>query len=164
MPEIGRGKASLEYFSAVMDMLLPLGVAVYSSHANLLAWESMDSLENMHAASAHLHKLQGVSPDEVINVTVTCDGTWSKRGFTATYGVVVVIAWETGQVLDFQIKSKCCMACALKLNSVDEDSEEFRMWWDGHRDVWGGIMWTHLQRWKDMQHLRSGSDQRSVFT
>ena len=98
----------------------------------------MDSaLENMRAASAHIHKLQGVSPDEVINVTVTCDDTWSKRGFTATYGVVVVIAWETGQVLDFQIKSKCYMACALELNSVDEDSKVFRMWCDGHRDVCG---------------------------
>ena len=109
--------------------------AAYSVHVNCMARVPIDStLENIRAASAHL--LQGVPPDEVINVTVTCDGTWSKRGFTAMYGVVVVIAWETGQMLDFQIKSKRCMACALKLNSVDEDSEEFRMWWDGLRDMW----------------------------
>ena len=37
----------------------------------------------------------GAFPEEVVDVVVTCDGTWSKRGFTATYGIVVVIAWDT---------------------------------------------------------------------
>lgn len=64
-----------------------------------------------------------------------CDGTWSKRGFTATYGIVAVIAWETGQVLDFQVKSKCCNACSRKLTQVGEESEEFAAWWETHKDT-----------------------------
>ena len=31
---------------------------------------------------------------------VTCDGTWPKRGFTANYGVVVVISSIALYVLD----------------------------------------------------------------
>ena len=58
--------------------------------------------------SAHLHQSCKVPFDEIIDAAVTCDGTWSKRGFTAMYGVVAVISWETGQVLDFEIKSKRC--------------------------------------------------------
>ena len=71
MQEIGRGQASLEYFYGMMDMLPPLGVATYSAHVNRLARVSMDSaLENMRAASAHLHKLQGIFPDKVINAVL----------------------------------------------------------------------------------------------
>ena len=51
--------------------------------------------ENMRAAG----------PTEVIiYIAVTCDGTWSKHGFTATHGAVMVISWESGQVLDFEMK------------------------------------------------------------
>ena len=54
---------------------------------------------NMQAASQNLHRKFGVQPSALKDVTVTCDGTWSKRGFTATNGVVVVIAWSTGKIL-----------------------------------------------------------------
>ena len=50
--------------------------------------------DNMRAASDHLHSLCQARPDEVIDVAVTCDGTWSKRGFTAAYRVTAVIALE----------------------------------------------------------------------
>ena len=40
----------------------------------------------------------------MIYVEVTCDGT--KRSFTGAYRVVVVIAWETGQVLDYEVLCK----------------------------------------------------------
>ena len=99
MREIGRGKKSLEPFCGVMDMLPPLSSPAYIEHNHRVADAVMAvALENMCAASAHLHKLQGVDPTTVLDITVTCDGTWSKRGHTATHGVVVVIAWETGQV------------------------------------------------------------------
>ena len=83
---------------------------------------------NMLASSAHLHRLHGAKFTDVIDIAVTCDGTWSKRGFTATHGVVAVIAWETGQVLDFEIKSKHCSVCAMKMEVMDEGSNEFAEW------------------------------------
>ena len=91
--------------------------------------------ENMLAASARLHKLHDVEPTEVINVAVTCDGTWSKRGFTATHGIVTIIAWESGQVLDFEIKSKRCNVCACQKEGMDP--EAFMEWWEGHQAFCG---------------------------
>ena len=67
-----------------------------------------------------------VGPSDVIDVAVTCNGTWSKRGFTATYGIVVVILWMTVQVPDFEILSKCCTVYSLKKEKLDESSEEFK--------------------------------------
>ena len=37
------------------------------------------AMPNMLAALAYLHQLHGVAPDEVLDVTVTCDGTWSYQ-------------------------------------------------------------------------------------
>lgn len=88
----------------------------------------------MLAASAHLHRLHGLEPDEMLDIMGTIDGTWSKRGSTATYGVVAVIAWETGQVLDFEIKSKRCNLCSRFQQKLEKDTEEFRKWYKGHED------------------------------
>ena len=67
---------------------------------------------NMNAASEYLHCLNGIDPQDILDIKVTCDGTWSRRGFTAIHGVVVVISWDTGQVLDFEVMSKSCMLTA----------------------------------------------------
>ena len=132
MRMIGKGRAGLESFCGVMDMLPPVTAHAYSSHLSVLAEASVQAAaDNMRAASEYLHSLLGATPEEVVDVVVTCDGTWSKRGFTATYGIVVVIAWETGQVLDYVVKSKRCVVCARQ--TLDPESEEYATWWDTHR-------------------------------
>ena len=88
----------------------------------------------MLSASAYLHALHGSAPTEVVDVAVTCDGTWSKRGFTATYGVVVVISWETGQVLDYEIMSKRCNTCECQKTRWGVDSDRFKEWMETHKD------------------------------
>ena len=134
MREIGRGRNSLESFCGIMDLPPPLSIPAYRDHNRRLAKISMECAgENMLAAC--LHQLRGVPCDEIIDIAVTCDGTWSKRGFTAMYGVVAVIAWETGQVLDFEIMSKRCSACSRKLHTVEETSDEFKDWWETHKGV-----------------------------
>ena len=57
---------------------------------------------------------------------VTCDGTWSKRGFTALYGVVVVASWDSGQVLDCEFVSKYCTECAAH-EKLSKDSDEYQI-------------------------------------
>ena len=67
---------------------------------------------------------------------VTCDGTWSKRGFTALYGVVVVASWDTGKVLDVELKSKFCSVCSAR-HQMDETSQEFMDLWEVHQSECG---------------------------
>lgn len=57
--------------------------------------------------ATHLHVLHDADPSNVIDISVSCDGTWSRHGHTATHSVVV-INWETGQVLDYEILTKRC--------------------------------------------------------
>ena len=56
--------------------------------------------------------IYNVPPPISMDVTVTCDCTWSKRGFTALHGVVVVISWDSGEVLDCEVVSRHCSECA----------------------------------------------------
>ena len=88
---------------------------------------------NMLAASAHLNHLHDAKSIDIIDVAVTCDGTWSNRSVTATHGVVAFIALETGRVLDFKIKSKRCSVCAMQMEQLDEGPNEFDEWWEGNQ-------------------------------
>ena len=42
-----------------------------------------------------VRRLAGASEDEIVDVLVSCDGTWQKRGFSSLFGVVFVIAHIT---------------------------------------------------------------------
>ena len=93
MRVIGKGRTGLESFCGVMVMLPPVIAHAYSSHLSVLADASVQAAaNNMRAASEYFHSLLSAIPEEVVDVVVTCNGTWSKLSFTATYGIVMVIA------------------------------------------------------------------------
>ena len=51
---------------------------------------------------------------QILDVSVSFDGTCAKRGFTYRTGVVFVIAGETGELRDYHVLSKECHTCSLK--------------------------------------------------
>ena len=67
------------------------------------------------------------SGDEVIDILVSCDGTWQKRGFSSLFGAVFVIAYETGKVVDYIALSKYCAGCKL-WDDRDKSSTEYAKW------------------------------------
>lgn len=75
--------------------------------------------------------------DAVINISVSFDGTWHKRGFTSNYGIGVCIDVLTGLVIDFEVLSSYCHACALKNSAKREGKitgQEFESWREAHTD------------------------------
>lgn len=46
--------------------------------------------------------------DEVVDVIVSFDGIWVKRGFIFFIGVVFVILVDIGEVLDYYVFLKFC--------------------------------------------------------
>ena len=89
----GRGSAGLETICGLMGLPPPVSPRSYSMHNNALQkFVQNVRMESSMVASEQLHRLQGDDPNDVIDVTVTCDGSWSHRGFVVLYGVVAVIS------------------------------------------------------------------------
>ena len=133
MRMIGKGRSGLQTFSAFINMPPPLLWLSYTAHAQLiLNLTSQKALKSREAMSQHLHMVHGLQEDDILDIIVTCDGTWSKRGFTALYGVVVVASWETGQVLDCEVLSKYCAECSAH-SHLDTESTQFLEWMETHK-------------------------------
>ena len=130
----GRGSAGLETICGIMGLPPPVGPKSYSAHNSLLQkFVQNVRMESSKVASAQLHRLQGPDPSDSVDVTVTCDGPWSRRGFVAPYGVVAVISWETGQVLDVTVLSKSCKVCKEAERTMGSESQEFLDWMEKHQ-------------------------------
>ena len=79
-----------------------------------------------------VHWAHGVEEGHLLDVTVSFDGSWQKRGHTSLYGFDAVVEVDTGLVLDYTVASKYCHTCALKLSKWDEDSPQFQDWYRTH--------------------------------
>ncbi|XP_011873476.1 PREDICTED: uncharacterized protein LOC105565135 [Vollenhovia emeryi] len=65
-------------------------------------------------------------------ITVSGDGSWRKRGFSSLFGIVSLIGWYTGKVLDIVVKSKYCKAC--EYWKKKEDTAEYKEWIETHEE------------------------------
>ena len=131
--EAGIGRDALSDITEILGLPSPVAAVNFRKHITELVGATTSVTDQMlRDAHVKLHEHYNCQMDEVINVPVTFDGTWSKRGYTAKYGVGVVISVDTNSVLDFVILSKFCKKCSsCKLN---KNSTEFEEWYSDHRD------------------------------
>lgn len=45
-----------------------------------------------------------MSNDDILDITVTCDGTWAKQSLTSQFDFVMFLSWESGQVNVYEVK------------------------------------------------------------
>ena len=77
-----------------MGMLPPVSQRAYTTQNQKLFVASGEEREASFAdAAAELRK--DVPEDQVLDITVTCDGTWARQGFLSLYGIVVVASWKS---------------------------------------------------------------------
>ncbi|GFT66727.1 uncharacterized protein TNCV_1394951 [Trichonephila clavipes] len=72
---------------------------------------------------------------DIVDIGVSYDGSWLTRGHTSNIGVGCVIDLLTGFVIDYEVMSKLCGECEQTKFALEEDSAEFRIWYEGHQDV-----------------------------
>ncbi|CAL1287631.1 unnamed protein product [Larinioides sclopetarius] len=136
---IGRGHSALETFSMVlgtpsMDSKTfnncMKNVCLKNKHAKL----QMLELSRNAVRDAHIIENPELEKSAVLDISVSYDGTWQKRGFTSNLGVGCVIDMLTGIVVDFEILSKYCHECVIAERDLKKNSVEFHIWFDGHKD------------------------------
>lgn len=75
--------------------------------------------------------LQG---EEIIDIGVSFDGTWHKRGHSSLYCIGCIIDILTGLVIDFTVISKYCHQCTKTAADLGKESAEFFVWYKSHKD------------------------------
>jgi hypothetical protein len=77
------------------------------------------------------YKDMGVEPDDdqILDVDVSFDATWQKRGHKSNVAASFVVEADTGMVMDYSVTSKYCNKC-IAINhyyKADEDTHDRKM-------------------------------------
>ena len=80
----------------------------------------------------HLREAINKGENPIIDISVSFDGTWQKRGFTSLYGVSIWTDVLTGYVVDHVVLSKYCHACKLQ-EAKNLPEAELAAWREGAR-------------------------------
>ena len=114
MRNIGVGHQGLVKFTCVMNMLPPMNENSYRDHVKALrnAAESV-AKSSMSKAAGEVKEFYEPAEDGLYDIAVSGDGTWRKRGFSSSYGVVTALSTITGKALACEVMSKDCKECRL---------------------------------------------------
>ena len=126
----GKGNAAMENFCALLNIPPFLSKRAFASHVQALKTALLElTAAKLQEAVSELKSFltnfdTELEDQRVLDVTVSTDGTWMKRGFTSLFGCVFVISADTGKVLDFGVLSRYCKSCEM-WSKRDPESEEY---------------------------------------
>ncbi|XP_034241620.1 uncharacterized protein LOC117645485 [Thrips palmi] len=136
---IGAGYASMEKFGITLQMNI-INPEVYRDHLNQLILENQSlrqqtlSLAREAVRRAHIEVDPSLADQDVIDIPVSFDGSWPKRGHTSLVGFGAVVDILTGLVVDFELVSKFCHMCSIRADEFG-DTETFQAWKKRHEDL-----------------------------
>ena len=130
--EIGYGYEGLVTLSSILNMPCMTKSAYRTQLENILEVLESECKDEMKRVGVNVRETVLKENGEVDNgqpveIAVSFDGTWAKRGFTSLTGIVFVISLDTGEVLDYHVLSKTCQKCAVKKSKCEND-DEFEEW------------------------------------
>lgn len=110
---LGIGREGINLFCNMMDICSGLSESAYNSiivHIHSTAKSVFDLLSKK--AVEEEKKMNEQQQRPILNLKVSGDGSWKKRGFKSLYGVTTLIGYYTGKVIDLIVKSSYCNSCA----------------------------------------------------
>ena len=133
------GHAGLSQFCAKMNFSPPITQRAYNQylveiekHSTKHAEELMQEAADRLREKVYRERPDDVDGDGLAEVAVTVDGTWQKRGHSSKIGVIFVISVDTGEILDYCVKSLFCHVCKAHCTD-DQDSDEHNKWKEEHQ-------------------------------
>ncbi len=133
---IGCGHSAIKEWCGIMNMPATFSKDSYYGGSNKLFNASGATVDTVMKKSVeHIfesYESVGVVPDEagVLDIGVSFDGSWHKRGHSSHNGIAVAIDLLTGLPLDFEVLSNFCHKCNL---SPAEDDPDYNEWQEQHK-------------------------------
>lgn len=134
--ETGLSKAGLETICEILNMPGPPEhmnehyQELLRIHRNVADRVCQEARAKLRALLLKQKGLPINDEDTVLDACVNFDGSWPKMGFTSKNGVGYVISPDTGEVLDYSIKSNYCNKCKYD-NEKAETCHECRKNYEG---------------------------------
>ena len=133
MSELGLGREGLATICEIFDIPAPLSDSNYQQSKETIRLAITGVVdEKLAAATQRVRECVGADANEVIDAGVSFDGTWSKRGYTANFGVGVVISIDTGEVIDYTVMSKTCDKCKAA-EKLKDNPVKYAEWQESHK-------------------------------
>ena len=130
--EIGLGREGLSTFCEILDMPPPIHDSAFQKQKKKVHSVTKTTvLEKLQEAAKGVRSTLGQNDIDIIDVAVSFDGTWSRRGFSANFGIAFVISTDTGEVLDYAVMSKMCEVCKAG-EKLKSNPEKYKKWKESH--------------------------------
>ncbi|XP_062516106.1 uncharacterized protein LOC134191499 [Corticium candelabrum] len=128
---IGCGLEPLKHFCCTMNMPGSLTESSYSGHVTILRRCAKEEAEkSMKKAVDDTRHLYEANSNGTVDIGVSGDGTWRKRGYSSFHGVGTLISIVSGKVVDISVKSSYCRACTMCQKK--EGTAEYDEWLSKH--------------------------------
>lgn len=130
MFSIGRNRQQAVRLLGEMNMPPPVSCTMWNKTKDKIH-EATRSVagESMRRAAQELRDGTGCT-----NVTVSCDGSWQRRGFQSKNGVATVLSVNPrgpAKVVDVHVSSNYCNTCKTQASKLSE--AEFNAWYENHK-------------------------------
>ena len=132
MRSCGQGYSGINTFTTLMDMPKPMRSTNYDKIVKSFAGVSKEIAEGTMEDAAGEIRFQANSED-IIDTSVSHDGSWQRRGHSSLNGCTTAISMETGKVLDVEPMSRFCKACSLKEELRLSNPAEYDIWKAHHK-------------------------------
>ena len=127
----GLGHAGLEKFCMIMNIPKPMTVVNFDAISNKVR-DSVKVIADFSMKNA-ADELQRDS-SQLVDIGVTVDGTWQRRGYTSMNGVVVAMSVDSGKVLDIEVLSRFCKSCSSMGRILKDDPQKLEEWLGTHEE------------------------------
>ncbi|GFR85167.1 hypothetical protein ElyMa_006020700 [Elysia marginata] len=139
---VGAGHSNLMKFAEVVGMP-GMHLKTHQSHVEKIFMSVQSTFVDLvlQDARARLwrhyqeHNPAAIGEDGILNVAVSFDGSWAKRGHTSKIGFASVIEVMTGLVIDFHVMSLFCQICATTGEPLRKrNAQEYEAWLVKHKE------------------------------
>ena len=133
---VGVGFNGLEKVCGILNLPKPMTRNNYDNISNVLKDSAKCVAEkSMQNAVNELTTFQRISyttaDGPVIDIGVSVDGSWQRRGYSSLNGVITAISIDSGKIVDVESMSRYCRLCQINKESLT--IEDFEVWHKEHK-------------------------------
>lgn len=130
---LGVGMDGLNLFCNLMDLCEGLRESSYNNIVNHIYETTKSIFELCSKKAVEEEKKENEKQERpILNLKVSGDGSWKKRGFKSLYGVTTLIGYYSGKVIDLVVKSSYCQASTYWKNK--KGTEKYNEWFEEHEE------------------------------